>query len=96
MIHIKGVHREELLKSLTRKMAPPLGELSVLALSQLRIHSLTRRRSQSPSYRPHPRFNGSLYGISTSSSKNVPISLPTRCESSSVSIMIRSMSRWRS
>ena len=27
MIHIKGVHREDLLKSLTRKMAPPLGPL---------------------------------------------------------------------
>lgn len=26
MIHIKHVHREDLLKSLTRKMAPPLGE----------------------------------------------------------------------
>lgn len=26
MIHIKGVHREELVKSLTRKMAPPLGK----------------------------------------------------------------------
>ena len=27
MIHMKNVHREELLKQLTRKMAPPLGEL---------------------------------------------------------------------
>lgn len=26
MIHIKNVHREDLLKNLTRKMAPPLGE----------------------------------------------------------------------
>ena len=28
MIHIKHVHREELIKSLTRKMAPPLGQLN--------------------------------------------------------------------
>jgi hypothetical protein len=26
MIHVKGVHREDLVKSLTRKMAPPLGK----------------------------------------------------------------------
>ena len=28
MIHIKQVHREDLIKSLTRKMAPPLGKIS--------------------------------------------------------------------
>lgn len=28
MIHMKNVHREDLLKQLTRKMAPPLGKLA--------------------------------------------------------------------
>jgi len=33
MIHMKNVQREELLKQLTRKMAPPLGQLSKILTS---------------------------------------------------------------
>jgi vesicle coat complex subunit len=36
MIHMKNVHREELLKQLTRKMAPPLGQL-LLSVSKPKL-----------------------------------------------------------
>lgn len=34
MIHMKNVTKEDLLKSLTRKMAPPLGEFNIFFLIQ--------------------------------------------------------------
>jgi AP-1 complex subunit beta-1 len=37
MIHMKNVQREELLKQLTRKMAPPLGQLSFINCSGMKL-----------------------------------------------------------
>ena len=38
MIHIKGVTRDDLIRSLTRKMAPPLGNSLSLRLLPMRAH----------------------------------------------------------
>lgn len=94
MIHMKNVTREDLLKSLTRKMAPPLGELDIHLLKSY-SPGLTNNE-QSPLFPHRPRCNGSPFVTSISSCRNVPISLPTRCASSSANITTLHTSRWRS
>lgn len=44
MLHIKNVQREDLLKSLSRKMAPPLGKLTLLAVLTCSHSDLVRTR----------------------------------------------------
>jgi hypothetical protein len=72
MIHMKNVHREDLLKQLTRKMAPPLGQRRVF------LSHWDKADDQSPLSRLHQRFSGSLYEISTCFCKSAQTSSQTR------------------
>ena len=102
MVHMKNVHREDLLKQLTRKMAPPLGmstKKGDLPRRDPCRDAMTTRADtdgQSPSSRPRPKSSGSRCATSTSCSKSGPTFSPTRCACFSANTTTRHTSRWKS